>query len=102
MLASIGGPAGGGRGRMSISTAPERSLGLAGSIIKGRYKVNAIASVSRDVVVYSAEEIRYGRPIALKVLRDEVAGDAEFVTAARELASSLAISPHVHRGLSRV
>ena len=102
MLASIGGPAGGGRGRMSISTAPERSLGLAGSIIKGRYKVNAIASVSRDVVVYSAEEIRYGRPIALKVLRDEVAGDAEFVAAARELASSLAISPHVHRGLSRV
>jgi serine/threonine protein kinase len=102
MLASIGGPAGGGRGRMSISTAPERSLGLVGSIIKGRYRINAISSVSRDAVVYVAEEIRYGRPIALKVLRDEVAGDAEFVAAVREQATGLAMSPHVHRGLPRV
>ena len=87
---------------MSISTAPERSLGFAGTIIKGRYRLNAIASVSRDVVVYVAEEIRYGRPITLEVLRDEVAADPDFVTAVREQASSLAMSPHVHRGLPRV
>ena len=87
---------------MSISTVPERSLGLAGSIIKGRYRLNAIASMSRDVVVYVAEEIRYGRPITLEVLRDEAAADPDFVTAVREQASSLAMSPHVHRGLPRV
>jgi serine/threonine protein kinase len=86
----------------SSAAAPERSLGLAGSIIKARYRVNAVSSVSRDVVVYTAEEIRFGRPIALEVLRDELAADAEFVAAVREQASTLAMSPHAHRGLARV
>jgi serine/threonine-protein kinase len=80
----------------------ERSLSLAGSIIKGRYRVNAASSVSRDVVVYAAEELRHGRPIALKVLRDELADDAEFVAAVREQATTLAMSAHAHRGLPRV
>ena len=102
MRASIGGPAGGGRGRMSITISPERDLGLAGSIIKARYKLNAIATVSREVVVYAAEEIRFGRPVLLKVLRDTMLADAEFVAAVREQASALAISPHVRRGLPRV
>jgi serine/threonine protein kinase len=84
------------------TAAPERSLGLAGSIIKARYRVLAVSSVSRDVVVYTAEELRYGRPIALEVLRDEVAGDAEFVAAVRDLACTLAMSAHVYRGLPRV
>ena len=88
--------------RRSAAAAPERSLSLAGSIIKARYRVNAVFSVSRDVVVYTAEELRYGRPIALKVLRDEVAGDAEFVAAVRDQASTLAMSVHIHRGLPRV
>ena len=88
---------------MSISGhGPERSFGLAGSIIKTRYRVNSIASVSRELVVYTAEELRYGRPIVLKVLRDDVAGDAEFVAAVRDQASALAISTHVHRGLPRI
>jgi protein kinase-like protein len=81
---------------------PERSLSLAGSFVKARYRVNAVASVSRDVVVYTAEELRHGRPIALKVLRDDVAADAEFVAAVRDRASTLAMSAHVHRGLPRV
>jgi serine/threonine protein kinase len=87
---------------MSISTAPERGFGLVGAIVKNRYRLNAISSVTPDVVVYSAEELRYGRPIALKVLRDDAAGDAEFVAAVREQASTLALSPYVHRGLPRV
>lgn len=85
-----------------VTAAPERSLSLAGSIIKARYRVNAVSSVSRAVVVYAAEELRYGRPVALKVLRDDVAGDAEFVAAVREQASALAMSVHVHRGVARV
>ena len=84
------------------AAAPERSLGLAGSIVKTRYRVNAVSSVSRDVVVYTAEELRYGRPIALKVLRDDVAANAEFVAAVRDQACTLAMSAHVHRGLPRV
>jgi serine/threonine-protein kinase len=87
---------------MSIVERSERSLGLAGSIVRARYRVNAVASVSRDVVVYTAEELRFGRAIALKVLRDEVAADAEFVAAVREQATTLAMSAHVQRGLPRV
>ena len=87
---------------MSISSAPGRAFTLAGTTIKGRYRVTGIGSVGEDVVVYAAEEIRYGRPIALKVLRDEVKADAEFVAAVFDQASALALSPHVHRGLPRI
>ena len=82
--------------------APEFSLGLAGSLIKSRYRVNAVSSVGRDVVLYSAEDVRHGRSIALKVLRDELARDAEFVAAVRNQASSLAVAAHVLRGVQRV
>jgi len=81
---------------------PERSLHLAGSIVKGRYRVNAIASVSRDAVVYAAEDIRYQRLIALKVLRDEFAADPAFVNAVRDQANTLALLSHAHRGVARV
>lgn len=87
---------------MSISTAPGRAFSLAGATVNGRYRVTAIASVGEDVVVYAAQEIRYGRPIALKVLRDEVKGDTDFVTAVFDRASTLALSPHAHRGLPRI
>ena len=80
----------------------ERSLGLAGSFVKGRYRVNAVSAVSRDVVVYAAEEVRFGRPVTLRVLRDEVAADAEFVAAVKEQAGTLGISAHADRGLPRV
>jgi serine/threonine protein kinase len=84
------------------TAAPERSLGLAGSLIKGRYRVNAVSSVSRDVVVYTAEDVRYGRPIALKVLRDECASDSQFVAAVRGQAGTMAMFAHVLRGVARV
>jgi serine/threonine-protein kinase len=58
--------------------------------------------VSRDVVVYTAEDIWYRRPIELKVLRDEFAGDAEFVAALRDQAGILAMFAHAHRGVVRV
>jgi len=84
------------------AAGPERSLHLAGSIVKGRYRVNAIASVSRDVVVYAAEDIRYQRLIALKVLRDDFAADPAFVNAVRDQANTLALLSHAHRGVARV
>lgn len=82
--------------------APERSHGLAGSIVKGRYRVKAIASVRPDVVLYRAEDVRSGRPIVLEVLRDELAADTAFVAAVREQAWTLAKSAHIHRGVVRV
>jgi serine/threonine protein kinase len=82
------------------ASAPE--LGLAGSVIKARYRVNAVASASREVVVYSAEDIHHGRSIALKVLRDEFARDAEFVAAVRNQAIALAVAAHALRDVQRV
>ena len=85
-----------------MAAAPEFSLGLAGSVIKARYRVNAVSSVSRDVVLYTAEDIRNGRSIALKVLRDEFARDAAFVAAVRKQARALAVAAPVLRGVQRV
>jgi serine/threonine-protein kinase len=87
---------------LASGAPPERSLSLVGAIIKARYRLNAVAAVSRDAVVYAAEELRYGRPVAVKVLRDEVAGDPEFVAAARVQATTLAMSVHARRGVPRV
>jgi serine/threonine protein kinase len=82
------------------ATVPE--FGLAGSVIKSRYRVNTVSSVDRDVVVFSAEDTRHDRPIALKVLRGEFARDAEFVAAVRAQSRALARSAHVLRGVQRV
>jgi serine/threonine protein kinase len=58
--------------------------------------------VSRDVVLYTAEDIRNGRSIALKVLRDEFARDPAFVAAVRKQARALAVAAHTLRGVQRV
>jgi serine/threonine protein kinase len=84
------------------AAASELGLGLAGSVIKSRYRVNAVSLVSREVVVYSAEDTLHGRSIALKVLRDEFARDAEFVAAVRSQAGALAAAAHALRGVQRV
>jgi serine/threonine protein kinase len=84
------------------ATPPELSLSLVGTVIKSRYRVNAVSSVSREAVVYDAEDVHHGRSIALKVLRDEFARDREFVAAVRERARVLASSAHVLRGVQRV
>ena len=77
-------------------------MSLAPRIIKSRYRVDAIASVSRDVVVYAAEDVRSGRQIALEVPRDEFAVDSAFVAALCDQANKLAKSVHVNRAVARV
>jgi serine/threonine-protein kinase len=84
------------------AAAPERSQRLAESIVNERYRVTAMVSVARDVVVYRAEDIRFRRPIALRVLRDELAADPEFAAAVRDQARTLATFTYAHRGLARV
>jgi eukaryotic-like serine/threonine-protein kinase len=80
----------------------ERSLSLTGSIINARYRLNAVSSVTPDVAIYAAEELRFGRRLAVKVLRDDVARDAEFVAAVRQQASALTLSAHADRGVPRL
>jgi len=77
-------------------------MSLAPRIIKSRYRVDTLASVSRDVVVYAAEDVRSGRQIALEVPRDEFAVDSAFVTALCDQANKLAKSVHVNRAVARV
>ena len=89
-------------GARPSSASPEFSLGLAGSVIQSRYRVNAVSSVHRDVVIYSAEDVRHGRSIALKVLRDDVARDSKFADAVRGQANALGAAGHVLRGVQRV
>src|SRR5262252_881047 len=83
-------------------TPAELSLSLVGTVIKSRYRVNAVSSVSREAVVYGVEDLHHGRSIALRVLRDEFARDAQFVAAVREGARTLASSAHALRGVQRV
>src|SRR5262249_24642734 len=80
----------------------EFSVGVVGTVMKVGYRVSAVASVSREAVVYSAEDVPHGRSIALKVLRDEFARDAQFVAAVRERARALAGSAPPLRGVQRV
>jgi len=83
-------------------TPAELSLSLVGTVIKSRYRVNAVSSVSREAVVYGVEDLHHGGSIALRVLRDEFARDAQFVAAVRERARTLASSAHALRGVQRV
>jgi len=91
-----------GAQRLSAAATPEFSLSLAGTVVQSRYRVNAVSSVNRDVVLYSAEHVGHGRSIALKVVRDEFARDARFVAAVRNQASALAVAAHALRGVQRV
>jgi serine/threonine-protein kinase len=86
----------------SSAASPEFSLSLAGSVVRSRYRVNAVSAVHRDVAIYSAEDVRQGRSIALKVLRDDFARDSKFADAVRSQAGALAVSGHVLRGVQRV
>ncbi len=70
--------------------------------LKGRYRVLAPGVASGEVVTYAAENIERQQPVALAVLRGDVASDAEFVAAVREQAYRLAKPVCHHRTLVRV
>src|SRR5262245_9470881 len=77
-------------------------MGLTASLVDGRYRLGGVTAVTRDVVVYVADDSTTGRQIAVEILRDEVAAEAEFVAAVRELASKLATPACAHRAIARV
>jgi len=77
-------------------------MGLAASIVDGRYRLGAVMAVTRDVVVYAADDTTADRQVALEILRDEVAADADFVAAVSEQARKLASPACAHRTVARV
>src|SRR5262245_48577926 len=76
-------------------------MGLAASFVDGRYRLGAVMAVSRDVVVYAADDTTADRQVALEILRDEVAADADFVAAVREQARKLSSPACAHRAIAR-
>ena len=70
--------------------------------LKGRYRVHGPGVASGEVVSYAAENVARQQPVALTVLRGDVASDAEFVAAVREQAYRLAKPVCQHRTLVRV
>jgi eukaryotic-like serine/threonine-protein kinase len=85
-----------------VALSSEHSMGLAASIVDGRYRLGAVMAVTRDVVVYAADDTTAGRQVALEILRDEVAADADFVAAVSEQARKLASPACAHRTVARV
>jgi Protein kinase domain len=85
-----------------VALSSERSMGLATSIVDERYRLGAVMAVSRDVVVYAADDTSADRQVALEILRDEVAADADFVAAVWEQARKLASPACAHRAIARV
>ncbi len=79
--------------------APATGMPLAlpaGSTLGGAYRI--IHEVSRGAmgVVYRAEDMGLGRPVAIKVLRSDLARDEELVKRFREEAAILASLHHPH------
>ena len=44
-------------------------MGHTASIVEGRYRLGAVTAVTRDVVVYVADDVATGRQISVEVLR---------------------------------
>ncbi|MDO9354287.1 MAG: Stk1 family PASTA domain-containing Ser/Thr kinase [Solirubrobacteraceae bacterium] len=65
-----------------------------GSVIAGRYQVEAQIGVGGMALVYRAEDIQLGRKVAVKVLHGQYAEDAEFVERFRREAKAAAQLQH--------
>ncbi len=65
-----------------------------GSVIAGRYQVEAQIGAGGMAVVYRAEDIQLGRKVAVKVLHSQYAEDAEFVERFRREAKAAAQLQH--------
>jgi serine/threonine-protein kinase len=66
------------------------------AVIDGRYQVMAHLGTGGMAEVYCAQDLQLGRKVALKVLHERFAADAEFVERFRREASSAAGLQHQH------
>ena len=74
-----------------VVALPAESDGLVGELIDGRYVVKAVLGHGGMGIVYAVQHTKLGRPLALKVLRRELARDADlckrFIQEARAAAA---------------
>jgi eukaryotic-like serine/threonine-protein kinase len=65
-------------------------------VVDGRYRVDAHLAEGGMASVYRAHDLRLDRPVALKVMRPDLARDADFVTRFRREARASARLSHPH------
>lgn len=74
-----------------VVALPAESDGLVGELIDGRYMVKAVLGHGGMGIVYAVQHTKLGRPLALKVLRRELARDSDlckrFIQEARAAAA---------------
>ena len=87
---------------MSESRAAAGNGAVLAPLIKGRFRIVGTTTSRPEAVVYSADDLTTGQPVAVEVLRGEFAADAKFVTAVRDQAYRLAKPECAHRALVRV
>jgi eukaryotic-like serine/threonine-protein kinase len=64
-------------------------VGLIGQLVAGRYRIGPVLGTGGLCVVYGADDITRGRPVAIKVLPQEKARDSDFAQRfRREVAAS--------------
>ncbi len=68
--------------------------GLSGRLLNGRYELLERLGVGGMAVVYRALDTRLGRTVSVKVLREQYAGDAEFLERFRREAQAVASLSH--------
>ena len=68
-----------------------------GAVLDGRYKIEKIIGIGGMAVVYKAHDMLMDRPVAVKMLKDEIAGDEESVK--RFVNESKAVAMMSHRNI---
>ncbi len=70
---------------------PEHLVGpLVGSVLDGRYRVEAVIASGGMSTVYRGHDVRLDRPVALKVMDARYAGDRQFLTRFQREARAIA------------
>ena len=70
---------------------PEHFVGpLVGSVLDGRYRVDAVIASGGMSTVYRGHDVRLDRPVALKVMDARYAGDRQFLTRFQREARAIA------------
>ena len=67
------------------------------TLLQERYRIEGLIGEGGMSYVYKAQDIKLGRIVALKVLKDEFAGDAEFVNKFQNEAKAAAKFPPLTR-----
>ncbi|MBE2251854.1 MAG: protein kinase [Myxococcus sp.] len=73
-----------------------RQSPLVGRVIGGRYRLDSLLAAGGMGEVYRATHVELGRPLALKLMRPELSGDAGFVDRFRREAMTASRLGHPH------